>query len=113
MTLVVGCGEDSDIVDAPFFKAYELVSATCVTDVSDVECFQLVTEVFDHSGSSEAYCRVYAFGVPDGTDLGEVARFDGFHIESGDAPRFDVVIATPQPEGFIRWQAECQPGPPG
>ena len=113
LIIAVSCGEDSDSVDSPFFKNYELVPTTCSGDVPGVDCFQLVTEVFDHPGVSDAYCRVYAFGGPEGTDLGEVARFDGFRIVSGDAPRFDVVIATPRPEGFMRWQAEGHPGPPG
>ncbi|NND01373.1 MAG: hypothetical protein HKN91_01170 [Acidimicrobiia bacterium] len=111
--VLVGYGAADDEVDSPFFRSAELVPVTCDADAPAAECFELVTIVFDHPGSVDASCRVYALADDGATDLGEVARFDGLRIQSEDSPRFDVLIADPRPEGFLRWQPECHPGPPG
>ncbi len=111
LLIAAGCSEDA--VDQPFFTDSRLVPVDCPAETSEVECFELVTEVFDHGGTAEAERRVYALADDFSTDLGEVARFTGFTIRSGDRPVFSVIVPASTPEGFLRWQASCSPGAPG
>ncbi|MCP3973775.1 MAG: hypothetical protein GY720_04710 [bacterium] len=113
MLVAAGCSASDDEVEMPFFTSARLEPIDCPSGAADVECFDLVTEVFDHSGTAPASCRVYALAADGSTDLGEVWRSDGFSITGSESPTFRLSVPIDKPDGFMRWQPQCSPGPPG
>jgi len=111
--VLVACSQTDDDVTAPFFESASLEQVECVNATLGFECLRLDTEVIDHKGSATATCRVYALARDGSTDLGEVAHFEGFAISSGNSPTFELLVPSDKPDGFMRWQPECSPGPPG
>ncbi len=108
-----GCA-DEDRVTGPFFTAYDLEPEPCSTGTgSDIECYRLVTQVSEHPGIETGECRVFALADDFATDLGEAARFGRISIRAGDSPAFSVALPVAKPDRFLRWQVDCQPGPPG
>ena len=108
-----GCSTSDDEVTMPFFISASLEPTDCPSSASGVECFDLVTEVFDHPGSAVASCRVYALAADGSTNLDEAWRSEELVITGSAAPTFTLSLPTDRPEGFLRWQPECSPGPPG
>ncbi len=111
---LAACGTDVDLVEGPFIDSWVLWDG------------ELTLTVADHPGTAEASCVIYPLGhdgletyldaVDDlrpGDAYQEVFLSGPFTITGGEVVTFDVDLPEVDDPDFWRWQAVCDPGPPG
>lgn len=110
---VGGCGESDDDVDGPFFRDVRLQAVDCDPPQNGVSCHILTALVYGVQGPATGTCRVYAQARDGESELTQGPRFDDLPMTVGETLRFDIRVDDAADVEFMRWHAECLPGPHG